>query len=74
MPRPRKSTPAAKPHATNEPPTEAPADLGLRCPDCNCADLRVAYVQHLPRGTTRRVRHCRHCHRRITTIERPTSA
>lgn len=41
---------------------------GIRCRKCGCADLPVAYVRHLS-GYTQRVRHCRHCGRRIVTRE-----
>lgn len=42
---------------------------GLRCPNCNCADLRVYYTRQ---STDRilRVRICRYCGRKITTYER----
>jgi len=54
------------PDAAAEPP---PSDDGLRCPDCNCGHLYVIYTRRR-RDKIIRQRECRHCGRRINTIER----
>lgn len=42
----------------------------LRCPSCECPHVPVCYTR--PRGNRiRRVRECRHCGRRFSTIEKP---
>jgi hypothetical protein len=46
----------------------AEAGNGLRCPKCNCADLRTSYRKPLPNGF-RRIRFCRSCGHRIETTE-----
>jgi transcriptional regulator NrdR family protein len=50
-------------------PPQSPA--GIVCPGCGCADFRRCYTRQIP-GGTRRVRECRHCGRRIVTVERLT--
>lgn len=42
---------------------------GIKCPDCDCPHLPVYYTRHRD-GATIRVRHCRHCGRRVITRER----
>jgi len=49
----------------------AEPEKGIRCPKCNCGDLRVLYTRKAKRGI-RRVRRCRFCGRRISSIERAT--
>lgn len=44
-------------------------DLGLACPSCGCRHLPVWYTRPKP-GYVLRVRHCRHCGRKMTTRER----
>ena len=42
---------------------------GVKCPECNCADMRVyRTIRHQDRIV--RVRVCRHCDRRVTTYEK----
>ena len=42
---------------------------GIRCPRCQCPRHTVVYVRH-KHGTTRRVRICDLCQRRIVTVEK----
>ena len=42
--------------------------IGLTCPRCGCADLRVLNTRH-SLGRIVRYRLCRHCGRRVTTYE-----
>jgi DNA-directed RNA polymerase subunit RPC12/RpoP len=42
---------------------------GIRCPRCGCRDLRRAYTRQVP-GAARRARDCRHCGKRVITLER----
>lgn len=49
---------------------EAGGTRGIRCPDCNCADLRVQNTRDGD-GIIKRWRVCRHCGRRIVTNEKP---
>ena len=49
-----------------EPPPAEPK--GLECPACGCRHFSVYYTE--PRcGLIRRRRECRHCGKRITTVE-----
>lgn len=49
--------------------TMGQSDLGVKCPECNCADMRVyRTIRHQDRIV--RVRVCRHCGRRVVTYER----
>lgn len=41
---------------------------GIECPSCGCRHLPVVYTRHRPQRTVR-VRRCRHCGRRVITIE-----
>ena len=43
---------------------------GIICPKCGCRDWRVMDSVALPNGNIRRYRVCRHCGKRIRTIER----
>lgn len=45
-------------------------EKGLTCPDCGCQHFRVIYTRPAARGRIERRRECRHCGRRITTIEK----
>lgn len=49
-------------------------DVGLRCPNCNCRDLRVDYTRRRSHNRIIRRRVCRHCGRRISTVERIAGA
>jgi len=42
---------------------------GLECPKCGCRHLLVAYTRQGDKYV-QRVRHCRHCGKRIVTRER----
>jgi transcriptional regulator NrdR family protein len=44
-------------------------DRGLVCPRCGCRHFYVVYTRPRPRGEILRRRECRHCGRRIITIE-----
>ena len=48
------------------PPRDRP--VGLVCPKCGCADLRVLNTRYVM-GRIVRYRLCRHCGRRVTTYE-----
>jgi len=48
------------------PPKDQP--VGLTCPRCGCADLRVNNTRCMP-GRIVRYRQCRHCGRKVTTYE-----
>jgi hypothetical protein len=48
------------------PPKGSP--IGLICPRCSCADLRVRNTRY-SMGRIVRYRQCRHCGRRVTTYE-----
>jgi len=55
--------------------SEGNGNAGLRCPRCNCADLRVTKTMPLPGNRIRRYRTCRHCHKNLVSVEsqlRPT--
>jgi transcriptional regulator NrdR family protein len=49
-------------------PTE---ERGLVCRGCGCRHFRVVYTRAIIRGRVKRRRECRHCGRRLTTIEQP---
>jgi transcriptional regulator NrdR family protein len=46
---------------------------GLRCPKCDCADLRVYYTRRRPGGRIRRSRICRACGARVISTETITN-
>jgi len=50
-----------------------PEARGLVCPRCGCRHFRVVYTRPAYGGRVARRRECRHCGRRITTIERPVN-
>lgn len=43
---------------------------GISCPDCGCRDLRVLETRHPAPGQVHRRRQCRHCGKRMTTVEK----
>lgn len=43
---------------------------GLECPRCGCEHLYVVYTKRSWGGRIVRRRQCRHCGRRVTTVER----
>lgn len=47
---------------------------GLVCPDCGCRHFRVVSTRRALRGRILRRRECRHCGKRLTTMEKPTDA
>ena len=46
--------------------------IGIKCPRCGCADLRVGRTQRMI-GKLKRYRYCRHCGASVPTFERPAS-
>lgn len=46
-----------------------PEQLGICCPKCGCADLRVTRTMRVRRGI-RRYRTCRHCGWRMVSNEK----
>ncbi len=50
--------------------TDEEKQVGLRCPDCGCRDLRVVYTRQRSHGRVVRCRQCRHCGRRLVTTEK----
>ena len=52
-----------------------PESLGLQCPGCGCRHHYTLYTRAAPGGRVLRRRECRHCGRRMTTLEeeRPES-
>ena len=44
-------------------------DVGVKCRNCHCRDLRVIYTRKRL-GKIMRRRECRHCGKRMTTFER----
>lgn len=42
---------------------------GIECPQCGCRHFYVVYTRPKPGKIVRR-RECRHCGRRVTTVER----
>jgi len=42
---------------------------GLECRHCGCKHFRVIYTRRARSGTLLRRRECRHCSKRMTTIE-----
>jgi hypothetical protein len=56
-------------HRKKEARDGAPAAVGLACRACGCRHLEVVYTRPHPGGILRR-RQCRHCGRRLTTVER----
>lgn len=55
--------------ALNRPRSDEPK--GLRCAGCGCGHFRVVYTRQARSERVVRRRECRHCGRRMTTIERP---
>ena len=43
---------------------------GLECPRCGCAHFRVVYTRPLSGNRIVRKRECRHCQRRMLTVEK----
>ena len=42
---------------------------GLECRNCGCRHFRVVYTRRARNGKLIRRRECRHCGKRLTTIE-----
>lgn len=47
----------------------AKEDRGLVCRGCGCRHFRVVYTRAMTGGRVKRRRECRHCARRMTTVE-----
>jgi DNA-directed RNA polymerase subunit RPC12/RpoP len=47
----------------------APEPRGIACPVCGCKHFRVTNTELLARGRVRRRKRCRHCGRKIVTLE-----
>jgi len=45
-------------------------DAGLTCRECGCRHFRVIYTRKASGDRIVRRRECRHCGRRITTVEK----
>jgi transcriptional regulator NrdR family protein len=45
-------------------------DRGIECPQCGCRHFLVIDTRPMWGGRVRRRRECRHCGRRVTTVER----
>jgi transcription elongation factor Elf1 len=69
----KKSPPAAVP-AQAPPPRPEASDRGIECPRCGCRHFEVVYTRPVRGGRVQRRRQCRHCGRRITTVEKPINA
>lgn len=50
---------------------DAPArpEIGIRCTLCGCQHLKTTHTRRLPGSRVRRYKECRHCGRRMMTIE-----
>lgn len=51
-------------------PGPKPVVKGIQCSRCGCAHFPVQYTRKRGFGRIVRVRVCRHCGRRITTVEK----
>lgn len=51
------------------PPQPSPDGAGLECPRCGCKHFWTLNVRHKPKRIIR-YRECRHCGRKMTTVER----
>ena len=47
-----------------------PDEPGLECQGCGCRHFNVLHTRRRPNGVILRRRECRHCGRRITTVEK----
>lgn len=54
--------------------TIAGEDRGFSCRKCGCRDLRVYRTERLREGRVRRIRYCRNCGTRKTTVEKELGA
>lgn len=43
--------------------------VGIACPSCGCKHVPVYDTRPAAKGKRRRLRQCRHCGRRFTTVE-----
>ena len=59
-----------RPNETDNAGIDATRRPGLICPRCGCEHWLVVYTRRRLGGTVLRRRECRHCGRRIVTIER----
>lgn len=44
-------------------------DVGIACPRCGCRQLKTTHTRHVREGMIRRYKECRHCERKIVTVE-----
>ncbi len=49
--------------------TDVPIEKGLECPKCGCKHFEVVYNVRQVKRIVRR-KQCRHCGRRVTTVEK----
>jgi transcriptional regulator NrdR family protein len=47
-------------------------DKGLICRDCGCRHFYTTHTEPLKDGRIRRRRECRHCGRKVVTMELPS--
>jgi hypothetical protein len=59
------------PDPSAPPSRDPPRPAGLECRNCGCRHFHVIETWQLVNGAIRRRRECRHCHWRVTTVERP---
>ncbi len=55
-------------------PEDLDPEKGLACPRCGCHHFRVIYTRPGARGRIMRRRECRHCGKRLTTMEQSQDA
>lgn len=46
---------------------------GLRCPKCGCCHFWTTHTEPLRNGRIRRRKECRHCGRKVVTLEAPVA-
>lgn len=56
--------------AEREPETDREETVGLECRSCGCRHLPVTYTRKRADGKIIRGRTCRHCGRRMITVEK----
>lgn len=58
------------PRVSTKPDDEIPPGAGLECRRCGCKHFRVVYARRTANYGILRLRECRHCGRRISTVEK----
>lgn len=56
-----------------KPRRESTEGKGLCCPQCGCRHFDTTHTEPLRDGRIRRRKTCRHCSRRLVTMESPLS-